>query len=152
MAILVMDEKQWADLCRIANREDLTEDPHFLNMQARNQNYHAFLPIFSEIMASRITAEWEESLKGTDIISCPVYSIDQVVNDPQVNAREMIVEVKDRRRGSLKVVGNPIKLSRSKEPIDRSMPDLGEHTNQILLDLLGLTLQQIEGLKQKGII
>jgi CoA:oxalate CoA-transferase len=152
IAILVMDEKQWADLCRIANRGDLIEDPRFVNMQARNQNYQAFLPIFSEIMASRTTAEWEDSLKGTDIISCPVYSIDQVVSDPQVNAREMIFEVKDERRGTLKVVGNPVKLSRSKEPIDRSMPELGEHTNQVLLDLLGLTLRQVERLKEKGII
>jgi len=52
----------------------------------------------------------------------------------------------------LKVVGNPVKLSRSKEPINRSMPELGEHTNQILSELLGFTNQQIKRLKEKGVI
>jgi len=103
-------------------------------------------------MASRTTAEWQKALKGTDIISTPVYSIDQVVEDPQVKAREMIAEVVDEKRGALKVVGNPIKLSRSKEPIYQSIPELGENTEQILSDLLGLTYQQISRLKVKGII
>ena len=75
-----------------------------------------------------------------------------MVEDPQVKARAMIVEVEDEKRGSLKVVGNPVKLSRSIEPIDRSIPELGEHTEQILSDLLGLTYQQIKSLKEKGII
>jgi len=152
IAILVMDEEQWADLCRISNREDLIEDPRFVNMQVRNQNYQAFFPIFSEIMTARTNAEWEEALKDTDIISCPVYSIDQVVEDPQVKAREMIAEVKDEKRGSLKVVGNPIKLSRSKERINHSIPELGEHTIQILSKLLGLSTKQLKRLKQKGVI
>ena len=81
-----------------------------------------------------------------------VYAIDQVVEDPQVRAREMIAEVEDAKRGSLKVVGNPVKLSRNKEPINRSIPELGEHTEQILSDLLGLTYQQIKRLKEKSII
>jgi len=152
IAIMVMDEKQWMDLCRIANREDLTEDPRFMNMQVRNQNYQSFFPVFCEIMASRTTAEWQKALKGTDIISSPVYTIDQVVEDAQVKAREMITEVEDEKRGALKVVGNPVKLSRSKEPINRSMPELGEHTNQILSEMLGFTNQQIKRLKEKGVI
>ncbi len=75
-----------------------------------------------------------------------------MVEDPQVKAREMIAKVEDEKRGPLKVVGNPIKLSRNKEPISRSIPELGEHTEQILSDLLGLTHQQIKKLKEKGII
>ena len=152
IAIMVMDEKQWADLCRIAKREDLTEDKRFVTMQARNQNYRSFFPIFSEIMASRTTAEWQNALQGTDIISSPVYTIDQVVADPQVKAREMIAEVEDKKRGPLKVVGNPIKLSRSKTPINLSIPELGEHTEQILSDILNLTNNQIRRLKEKGAI
>jgi CoA:oxalate CoA-transferase len=152
LAIMVMDEKQWSDLCRIANREDLIEDPRFVTMQARNFNYQVFYPIFSKIMTSRTTAEWQKALKGTDIISSPVYAIDQVVEDPQVKAREMIAEVVDEKRGALKVVGNPVKLSRSKEPIYQSIPELGENTQQVLSDLLGLTDQQISRLKVKGII
>jgi len=149
---MVMDEKQCTDLCRIANPEELTEEPRFLTMQARNQNYKSFFPVFSEIMASRTTAEWQKALQGTDIISSPVHAIDQVVADPQVKAREMIVEIEDAKRGTLKVVGNPVKLSRNKEPINRSIPELGEHTEQILSNLLGMSYQQIKRLKEKGII
>jgi CoA:oxalate CoA-transferase len=152
IAIMVMDEKQWSDLCRIANREDLTEDPRFLTMQTRNQNYKSFFPIFSKIMASRTTSEWQKALKETDIISCPVHTVDQVVADPQVKAREMIAEIEDAKRGPLKVVGNPVKLSRNQEPVNRSIPELGEHTEQILSDLLGMSYQQLKRLKEKGII
>ena len=152
LAIMVMDEKQWSDLCRIADREDLIEDPRFVTMQARNQNYRYFYPVFSNIMSARTTAEWQQALKRTEIISCPVYAIDQVVEDPQVKAREMITEVVDEKRGPLKVVGNPIKLSRSREPIHLSIPELGENTQQVLSDLLGLTHLQISRLKEKGVI
>ena len=100
-------------------------------------------------MASRTTAQWEKAIKATDIITCPVYSIDQVVADPQVKARGMIAEVEDEKRGSLKVVGNPIKFSRSKNLIDRSIPELGEHTNQILTEKLGFSSHQLGQLKKK---
>jgi crotonobetainyl-CoA:carnitine CoA-transferase CaiB-like acyl-CoA transferase len=103
-------------------------------------------------MASRTNAEWEEALKATNIIFCPVYSIDQVVRDPQVKAREMIIEVQDERKGSFQVVGNPIKLSRSQEPLSGSLPELGEHTHQILSRLLGLSDPELERLKAEGII
>ena len=152
LAILVLEESQWEALCRVAQREDLLSDPRFMNMQARNQNYQAFYPIFSEVMASRTNAEWEEALKATNIIFCPVYSIDQVVRDPQVKAREMITEVQDERKGSFQVVGNPIKLSRSQEPLSGSLPELGEHTHQILSRLLGLSDPELERLKAEGII
>jgi len=152
LAILVLEEIQWEALCRVAQREDLLSDPRFMNMQARNQNYQAFYPIFSEVMASRTNAEWEEALKATNIIFCPVYSIDQVVRDPQVKAREMITEVQDERKGSFQVVGNPIKLSRSQEPLSGSLPELGEHTHQILSRLLGLSDPELERLKAEGII
>jgi len=155
LALLVTDERQWEELCRVAKREDLLKDPRFMNMQARNQNFQAFLPIFSDIMASRTNAEWEKDLKDTHIIFCPVYSIDQVVQDPQVKAREMITEVKDEKRGErgpFKVVGNPIKLSRSQEPLSGSIPELGEDTDRILSRFLGLSPQELEGLREEGII
>jgi CoA:oxalate CoA-transferase len=155
LAILTTNEKQWEQLCRVAKREDLLQDPRFMNMQARNQNYQAFLPVFSEIMASRNTAEWERDLKGTDVICCPVYSIDQVVEDPQVKAREMIVEVpkeKTEGKGSFRVVGNPIKLSRSKEPMSGFLPELGENSEEILSGLLGLTPSEMERMKGEGIL
>jgi len=152
LAILVTDERQWEELCRVLKREDLLKDPRFMNMPARNQNVQPLLAILSEIMASRTNAEWEKDLKDTHVIFCPVYSIDHVVHDPQVKAREMITEVKDANKGSFRVVGNPIKLSRSQEPLSGSIPDLGEHTDQILSRFLGLSRQELDGLRGEGII
>jgi CoA:oxalate CoA-transferase len=152
LAVLVLEEKQWEGLCRAAQREDLLSDPRFMNMQARNQNYQDFLLIFSEIMASRTNAEWEEALKNAGVIFCPVHSIDQVVEDPQVKAREMITEVRDEKRGSFRVVGNPVKLSRSREPLSGSLAELGENTNQVLFRFLGLDPTELERLKKEGII
>jgi CoA:oxalate CoA-transferase len=123
-----------------------------MNMQARNQNYQDFFPIFSDIMASRTNAEWKEALKDTGVIFCPVHSIDQVVEDPQVKAREMIVEVRDEKKGSFQVVGNPVKLSRSQEPLSGSLSELGEDTNQVLSRFLGLDPSELERLRREGII
>ena len=152
LAVLVLEEKEWEALCRAARREDLLSDPRFMNMQARNQNYQDFFPIFSEIMASRTNAEWKEALKDTGVIFCPVYSIDQVVEDPQVKAREMIVEVRDEKKGSFQVVGNPVKLSRSQEALSGSLSELGEDTNQLLSRFLGLDATELERLRREGVI
>ena len=152
LAILVLEERQWEAFCRAAEREDLLSDPRFMNMQARNRNYRDFLPIFSEIMASRTNAEWRDALKDTDVIFCPVHSIAEVVEDPQVRAREMITEVIDERRGSFQVVGNPIKLSRSEEPLSGSLSDLGEDTSRILSRFLNIAPSALQRLKEEGII
>ncbi|MDH7500350.1 MAG: CoA transferase [candidate division NC10 bacterium] len=155
LALLVTDERQWEEFCRLIQREDLLQDPRFMNMAARNRNVQALLPTLSEIMASRSNAQWEKALRGTHIICCPVYSIDQVVQDSQVKAREMIVEVRDEKKGkkrSFPVVGNPIKLSRSQEPLPGSIPELGEHTNEVLSRFLGLSQGELEKLREEGII
>ena len=152
LAVLVLEEKQWEAFCRAARREDLLSDPRFMNMQARNQNYQDFFPIFSEIMASRTNAEWKEALKDTGVIFCPVYSIDRVVEDPQVEAREMIVEVRDEKKGSFQVVGNPVKLSRSQEALSGSLSELGEDTNRVLSRFLGLDATELERLRREGVI
>jgi CoA:oxalate CoA-transferase len=152
LAILVLEERQWEAFCRAAEREDLLSDPRFMNMQARNRNYRDFLPIFSEIMASRTNAEWRDALQDTDVIFCPVHSIAEVVEDPQVKTREMITEVTDERRGTFRVVGNPIKLSRSQEPLSGSLSDLGEDTSRILSRFLNIAPSALQRLKEEGII
>jgi CoA:oxalate CoA-transferase len=152
LAVLVLEEKQWEALCRAVQREDLLSDPRFMNMQARSQNYQDFFSVFSGIMASRKNAEWGEALKDTGVIFCPVYSIDQVVEDPQVKAREMITEVRDEKRGSFRVVGNPVKLSRNQEFLCGSLSELGEDTNQVLSRFLGLDPTELERLKREGIV
>jgi CoA:oxalate CoA-transferase len=154
LAILVTDERQWEQLCRAIQREDLLEDPRFQNMEARNSNYQAFLAEFSPIVASRTNAEWEELLRDTEVIFCPVHSIDEVVNDPQVRAREMIVQVVNEKRPeeNFRVVGNPIKLSRSRDPLPVSIPELGEHTEEILSRWLGIGQEEFIVLRQEKVV
>jgi len=98
---------------------------------------------------------WNKETKGLDehsVMCGPVNSIEEVVNDPHVQAREMIQEVTHSRAGKLKVVGTPMKFSRTPCQIEKASPDLGEHTEEIASSLLGLSEEELETLRKEGVI
>ena len=82
----------------------------------------------------------------------PVNSIDQVACDPQVASREMIIDVHHAKAGNFKVVNTPVKVSRSKSRPEQASPDLGEHTEDVLKGLLGMTEQDIERLRKQRVV
>jgi crotonobetainyl-CoA:carnitine CoA-transferase CaiB-like acyl-CoA transferase len=82
----------------------------------------------------------------------PINRIDQVVADPQVQARGMITAIHHPEVGAVRLAGSPIKLSRTPSRVDRPAPRLGEHTADVLKEWLGLEAQTIDALKQEQII
>ena len=95
--------------------------------------------------------EWFELSKKTDICITPAYEINEVASDPQVQAREMIVNFEDERVGPIKYLGLPFKLSRTPGSIRLRTPGYGEHTDEILTDL-GYNESRVSELHQKGIV
>lgn len=141
------EERFWQRLCQVINRPDLLRDERFKDNPSRTRNHDQLEPILKEITQTKKTAEWVALMDKSDIPCGPVNSIDQVVNDPHTAAREMITEVEHSKAGRLKVVNSPLKLSRTPVKIERACPELGEHTEEVLQNLLGFSQEKITELR-----
>ncbi len=147
------NDQLWARLCKAMGREDLIENPLFATNKGRTENYIALRPHLVEAMARRTTAEWMDILEAAGVPCGPINNIAEVVNHPQVRARNMIVEVDDPVAGKLPMAGNPIKLSSMPDPTSRpAAPDLGQHTVEVLTGMLGLSEQRIWELQKQGVL
>lgn len=141
------EERFWQRLCQVINRPDLLGDERFKDNPSRTRNHDQLEPILKEITQTKKTAEWVALMDKNDIPCGPVNSIDQVVDDPHTAAREMITEVEHSKAGRLKVVNSPLKLSRTPVKIERACPELGEHTEEVLQNLLGFSQEKITELR-----
>ena len=152
MVLIAHRDEEWQRLCEAIGRKDLAEDERFRTMGNRTKNHSVMESSLVEVFKTKTRDEWFSIFEDAGLIHGPVNNIEQVVNDPQVLAREMVVEVEHSRLGKLNVVGTPMKFSRTPCQIEKASPDLGEHNKEILTDLLNLSSAEIEELKKEGVI
>jgi len=152
MVLITVSEEEWKKFCRVVGREDLLTDERFQSHKDRIAHYAAFEPLMNEMMRTRTTAEWLALLDPEGIMCGPVNNIEQVVSDPHTRAREMIVEINHSRAGKLKVVGTPMKFSRTQCKIEKACPDVGEHTEEILSRMLQMSAEEIAELKKREVV
>ncbi|MBI2856585.1 MAG: CoA transferase [Chloroflexi bacterium] len=145
-------KEKWPLFCAAIDRVDLIDDPRFGDGWVRSQNYEELEPILSEAMQQKTSQEWLEELDALEIPCGPVNTIDRVAGDPQVQHREMIKEIPHPRLGWVRGVGTPVKLSRSATGPTSHAPGLGEHTEQVLRDVLALGEDDISSLRDQGVI
>ncbi len=150
--IAIGNDVLWSKFCEYVDRKDLITDPRFSTNNKRTDNHDALHPILSGIMCQRKTEEWIESLENIGVPCGPINTIDKVVNHPQVQAREMITKVVHQLTGSVAVPGVPIKLSDTPGNVDMPAPSLGEHTDEVLMKDLNMTIDEVDLLRQEGII
>jgi len=143
---------QWPLYCAIIGCLELIDDERFQTGWSRTQNYEVLEPILTEAMKAKTTQEWLEELGQAEIPCGPVNTIDKVAADPQIQAREMLVDVYHPQAGSFKVTNTPVKLSRTSTKLERASPDLGEHTKEVLGELLGITEPDLLELEKNGVI
>jgi CoA:oxalate CoA-transferase len=143
---------QWPLFCSIIDRIDIIDDPRFRDGWLRTQNYKVLEPILAEAMKTRTTREWVEELEQAQIPCGPVNNIEQAASDPQIAARDMFLNVRHPGAGEFKVANTPFKFSRTPCSVARASPDLGEHTQDVLGQLLGMTQEEISQLKGSGVI
>lgn len=131
------NEKLWKMLCELIGHEELLSDPRFLTNSDRTKHVDDLTPILNEVIKEKTIADWMDILEDAGIPCAPINTIDKVVNDPQVLAREMIVEVEHPIAGHLKMPGVPVKMSTTPGSVDTPAPLLGQHTVQVLTEVLG---------------
>lgn len=143
MALVTFKNDDWGNLCRAIGKEEWIEDERFSKMEQRMANYAILEPMLIDIFRQKPRDEWLAFFENAEVIAGPVNNIQQVVSDHHILSREMVVEVDHPRFESLKVVGTPMKFSRTPCNIKKASPDLGEHTHEILKEMLGLSPEEI---------
>lgn len=151
LVIAVFAEKFWSALCRALERPDLAEDPRFARNELRLEHRAELLPILQDIFRRRPTREWLTRLEAEGVPSGPVQTIDQVLADPHIAARHMLVRVPHPSIGELPLLGNPIKISDVEEQF-HPPPRLGQHTEEILRNLLGYSEKKMTELRESGVV
>lgn len=131
------NDNLWRTFCRVAGLTPLAEDERFATNPKRHEHYTALRPLIAEVVAQKTTGEWQQILDDAGVPNGPINSVDKVVENEQVLAREMIVEVDHPVAGRLKMPGIPVKLSETPGAILRPAPTLGQHTEEVLREFLG---------------
>jgi len=136
IVIAVGDDAGYRKLCRTIGCDDLSENPLYATNALRLENQQALKEAISAALAERTSAECLTILRAAGLPCGPINTIEDVVNDPQVGARNMIVEVEDPTAGTVKLFGCPIKMSAFEDPhIRATAPELDGNRTQILKEL-----------------
>ncbi|MFH1349901.1 MAG: CoA transferase [Pseudomonadota bacterium] len=152
MMTLLPPDRHWGSLCRAVGRPELENDPRFDTDDKRLENAEALVAILDEIFASRPRQEWLRIFAEYDIFSCGVNSIMDLQNDPQVLENGYLVDFEHPTLGRIKLPGYPVHFSESWAGITSAAPDLGEHTEEVLMDAGGYTGEEISQFKKQQVI
>ncbi|RJP75432.1 MAG: CoA transferase [Candidatus Abyssobacteria bacterium SURF_17] len=152
IAVVAFQDKFFESFCKIIEREDLLSDERFDTMINRALNKAELYVILDEIFPKKTTAEWLEPLREAQIPSGPVNNIQDALNDPQVRHRNMVVEIDHPEIGKYEALGNPVKSSVMKDGEFLPPPTLGQHTEEVLTSLAGLSAEEIRSLRDEGVI
>ncbi|TET37018.1 MAG: CoA transferase [Planctomycetota bacterium] len=151
IVIAVFVDKFWANFCKVLGIDELTDDERFKNNRLRVENRDELTPTIEKKFLEKPAAFWIEKLRGVGVPCAPIQTIAQVAEDPQVLHDNMIVEIDVPGHGKMKTLGRPIKVLGDEETFSPP-PMLGEHTDETLKSLGGYTDEEINSLRQKGVI
>jgi crotonobetainyl-CoA:carnitine CoA-transferase CaiB-like acyl-CoA transferase len=143
------NQANWKRLVEVIEQPELAGDPHFTDNAARMKNLPALIGILTARFRTRTTSDWLARLEAAGVPAGPVLSIGEMLTDPQVLAREMVVEVEHSRLGPMKTLGPPVKFSETPSRVRRGAPQLGQHTQEILKEY-GYSEAEIKQLVDRG--
>jgi crotonobetainyl-CoA:carnitine CoA-transferase CaiB-like acyl-CoA transferase len=149
--IAVGNDNLWKKFCDAVELQDIVDDPKFATNAKRVKNRNEVVGIISKVIATKAMKKWLDILESAGVPCGPIYTVDQIFSDPQVLARNMLVEVDHPKCGKVKVTGSPIKFSETPAEVVTAPPSLGQHNEEILHEL-GFSNDTIEKLKEEKVI
>jgi len=152
LVVAVFAEKFWGGFCRAIERPELEADPRFDTNLKRVERKGELIPLLEAIFPSRTTAEWLARLHKEGVPAAPIQRVDEVLSDPQVLRREMVVDLEHPKLGAVKTLGTPIRPAGAPPFRPAPPPALGEHTDAILGSLLGYPADRIGTLRAARIV
>ncbi len=150
----IQSDRQWPAVCKAMGIEHLVDDPRFKNADVRKENSRELVKILDQKFITRNRDDWINIFRGTDkdLIVCEVNKFTDLLNDPQVVANKYIEEIDYPILGKMMVQSFCVEWSETQPSIRMPAPEFGQHTEEVLMDLLGYTWEQLSELKDKKII
>lgn len=150
--LAVGNDGQFAKFCEVAGRAELAQDPRFARNQDRVRNRAVLVPLLEQIMTQRSKAQWLAALEAAKVPCGAINNLAEVFDDPQVQQRNMVNAWEHPFAPALRLVASPMKLSATPVRTDRAPPLLGQHTDEVLAELLRRTPSQLAELKDRKVI
>ena len=152
LILTVGNDDQFARFCEVAGHPEWAEDPRFATNRSRVEHREVLVPLLRQTTVMKTTREWLDALEAVGVPCGPVNTLEQVFEDPQAQARELRQQMEHPSAGSVPTVASPLRLSATPAEYRRPPPLLGEHTREVLGDMLGLDEAALETLFAEGVV
>lgn len=156
--LAVGNDSQFARFCEVAGRREFANDARFATNPSRVENRGSLIPLLADLMRARSSADWLGALERAGVPCGPINDIEQLFADPQVKARGLQISIPDsdpaadRAGSSLPGVASPIHFSETPIRYELPPPRLGQHTDEVLQEELGLDQAELRSLRASGVI
>jgi crotonobetainyl-CoA:carnitine CoA-transferase CaiB-like acyl-CoA transferase len=147
-----LNQRQWENLCAVVDRRQIIADPLFATNQDRVANRESLAEVLNEAFAAHDASEWIKELHQVGIPSGVINSIEDVFNHPQAQERDLKIVIDHPTIGQVAFPGFPYKFSDTPAQVRRPPPLLGEHTEEVLVELLGYSPQEVASYQERGIV
>ncbi len=152
VVVAVCNDSQFGRFCEIAGCAELAADPRFARNADRVRHRDVLVPLLEPIVRGKPVAFWTDRLEAAGVPCGPINSIAQAFADPQAVARGLRIELPHPRAGTVPLVATPVRMSDSPPDYRRAPPLLGEHTEEVLRELLGLDASAIAALREQQVV
>jgi crotonobetainyl-CoA:carnitine CoA-transferase CaiB-like acyl-CoA transferase len=146
MLLMLQPDRRWPDFCKAVGIEHLEHNPKFSSMLKRNENRQEIIAILDRVFATKTRGEWMDRFGSFDLQWDACNTFNDLAEDPQALANDCFAPIKHPARGLIKVPASPLNFSKTPASVRRHAPNLGEHTEEILLEM-GYSWEQIAALK-----
>jgi len=146
------NDSLWLKLCEAIKRNDLIDNPKFKTNKDRTENRNELNGILEKVFMTKKFSEWKKIFEKNNLPYSPINTIDKVVTDPILKYRKMLVELNQPDLGKIKIAGSPFKLSETPGKVRTHAPSLGEHTEEILKNLLNYSENKIKNLLKNEVV
>jgi len=151
-ALAAANQRQWAVLCDVIGRPELKDDARFATNGDRVANRPALVEVLGDAFAARDADEWLAALREAGLPCGPINAVPDVFEHPQAKARDLALEAEHPTAGSVRLTGFPYKLSRTPADVHHPPPLLGQHTQEVMTELLGYSAEEVTGLRDREVV
>ena len=151
-AFAVGNDVQWAKFCKTIDREDWVTDEQFSTNPARLKNRTELVGLLNDLFATHTIKHWVELCESIGLPASPINTMDAALADPQVIARKLVMEVPHHTEGSVPLLRSPLNIPTAPSEVRYPPPTLGQHSDEILAELLSFDSAEIQSLREAGVV
>jgi len=144
-------QEYWASFCKAIGKTEWMDNPRYATMESREQHAEELVALLDGIMASKTWAEWEKEFRANDLIVTGNQTIAEILKDEQAIVNNFYTDIEHPVVGKARLLNSPVQFSETPAQITSVAPQLGAHTEEVLLDA-GYTWEDIQKFKDKGVI